>query len=51
VTRGRFMNDEHELLDRTRDWITGIKSEFESVPPGEDEARSHEHEPFGFKLL
>jgi hypothetical protein len=51
VTRGRFMNDEHELLDRTRAWISGIKSEFESVAPGADEARSHEHEPFGFKLL
>jgi hypothetical protein len=45
------MNDEHELLDRTRAWISGIKSEFESVAPGADEARSHEHEPFGFKLL
>jgi biotin carboxylase len=51
VTRGRFMNDEHQLLDRTRDWITGIKSQFESVLPGVDERRSREPEPFGFKLL
>jgi hypothetical protein len=51
VTRGRFMNDEHELLDRTRNWITGIKSQFDSVPPSADEPRSHEPEPFGFKLL
>ena len=51
VTRGRFMNDEHELLDRTRSWITGIKAQFESVPPAMDEPRTHEPEPFGFKLL
>ena len=51
VTRGRFMNDEHELLDRTRSWITGIKSQFESVPPAPDEPRAREPEPFGFKLL
>jgi hypothetical protein len=49
VTRGRFMDDEHELLDRTRDWITGIKSQFESVRP--DEPPAVEPEPFGFKLL
>jgi biotin carboxylase len=49
VTRGRFMDDEHELLDRTRDWITGIKSQFASSPL--DEAPVVEPEPFGFKLL
>jgi biotin carboxylase len=41
VTRGRFMDAEHELLDRARGWITGIKGQFASVPP----------EPFGFKML
>ena len=35
VTRGRFMDDEHELLDRARGWITGIKGQFASVPPGD----------------
>jgi biotin carboxylase len=49
VTRGRFMDAEHELLDRTRDWITGIKSQFESVPL--EEPPAVEPEPFGFKLL
>ena len=49
VTRGRFMDDEHELLERTRNWITGIKSQFASVPF--DEAPAVEPEPFGFKLL
>ena len=38
VTRGRFMGDEHELLDRARDWITGIKGQFREVPPGEGAA-------------
>jgi len=51
VTRGRFMNDEHELLDRTRSWISGIKAQFASVPLDLDEPPTHEPEPFGFKLL
>ncbi len=50
VTRGRFMNEEHELLDRARWWIDGIKSQFESVPPGV-EAPVTKPEPFGFKML
>ncbi len=50
VTRGRFMDDEHELLDRARDWITGIKGEFRSEPlVGRPPAL--EPEPFGFKML
>jgi biotin carboxylase len=49
VTRGRFMNERHELMDRARDWITGIKAQFESVPP--EAPRSVEPEPFGFKML
>src|SRR5262245_51198400 len=49
VTRGRFMDDEHELLDRTKHWITGIKSQFASSALREEPAV--EPEPFGFKLL
>ena len=41
--------DEHELLDRTRDWITGIKSQFQSSPL--EDTPAVEPEPFGFKLL
>ena len=49
VTRGRFMDDDHELLDRARSWITGIKGEFHSTPlPAPPEV---EPEPFGFKML
>ena len=52
VTRGRFMDQEHELLDRARDWITGVKAQFASVPPQQEEARpSITPEPFGFKML
>ena len=32
VTRGRFLDDDHELVDRAREWITGIKGQFRSVP-------------------
>jgi hypothetical protein len=51
VTRGRFMNDEHQLLDRARTWITGIKSQFQSVPPGAETPPIAKPEPFGFKML
>jgi hypothetical protein len=51
VTRGRFMDEHHELLDRARSWITGIKGEFESEPPGTDTPPAVAPEPFGFKML
>jgi biotin carboxylase len=51
VTRGRFMDEEHELLDRARVWISGIKGRFASEPPGPDAPPAHEPEPFGFKML
>jgi biotin carboxylase len=49
VTRGRFMSDEHELLDRARSWIDGIKGQFASTPPVEEPVVRPE--PFGFKML
>ena len=51
VTRGRFMNDEHELLDRARGWISGVKAQYASVPLDPDEPPMFEPEPFGFKIL
>jgi len=51
VTRGRFLDDDHELVDRARSWITGIKSEFHSVPPPSEAPPPVEPEPFGFKML
>ena len=51
VTRGRFMNDEHELQDRARHWITGIKDQFHSVPFAAEQRPEVEPEPFGFKML
>ena len=51
VTRGRFMDEEHELLDRAREWITGIKGQFASVPPGAEQPPAVKPEPFGFKML
>jgi hypothetical protein len=50
VTRGRFMDDDHRLLDRARAWISGIKGRFRSVPTA-PEAPSVAPEPFGFKML
>ena len=49
MTRGRFMNAEHELQDRARDWITGIKSQFHSTPL--ERTPPVQPEPFGFKML
>ena len=51
MTRGRFLDDDHELVDRARSWITGIKSQFRSVPPPSELPAPVEPEPFGFKML
>jgi hypothetical protein len=51
VTRGRFLDDDHELVDRARSWITGIKSQFRSVPQPSEAPPPVEPEPFGFKML
>jgi hypothetical protein len=52
VTRGRFMDDQHELTDRARGWISGIKSQFSSTPLApEEEVERPAPEPFGFKML
>jgi hypothetical protein len=51
VTRGRFLDDDHELVDRARSWITGIKAQFRSVPPPSQAPAPVEPEPFGFKML
>jgi len=49
VTRGRFMDDRHELTDRARRWIDGVQAQFRSVPL--EGAPPIPPEPFGFKML
>lgn len=52
VTRGRLQTDDHELTDRARTWIDGIKRQFETAPlPAEQQAPVREPEPFSFKML
>lgn len=52
VTRGRLQTDEHELTDRARTWIAGIKRQFETVPlPPHEPEPAREPDPFSFKLL
>ena len=51
MTRGRFLDDDHELVDRAGTWITGIKGQFRSVPPPGARRPPVEPEPFGFKML
>ena len=52
VTRGRLQTDDHELTDRARTWITGIKRQFETVPlDAEEPVPIRDPEPFSFKLL
>ena len=52
VTRGRLQTDDHELTDRARTWIDGIKRQFETAPlPSDGPVPVREPEPFGFKLL
>ncbi len=50
VTRGRFLDDDHELTDRARRWIDGVQSQFASVPIGQ-QLPPIRPEPFGFKML
>ena len=52
VTRGRLMDDDYELTDRARAWISGIKAAFESRPIEEETPPPlPADEPFGFKML
>ncbi len=52
VTRGRLQTDDHELTDRARTWIDGIKRQFETAPlEAEQPAPVREPEPFSFKML
>jgi biotin carboxylase len=52
VTRGRLQTDDHELTDRARTWITGIKKQFGTapLPTGEPEPVP-EPGSFSFKML
>jgi biotin carboxylase len=50
VTRGRLQTDEHELTERARRWISGIKSQFEGGPAPLG-AELPPPEPFSFKML
>ena len=49
VTRGRFLDDDHELTDRARYWIDGVQAQFRSVPI--EDVPPITPEPFGFKML
>ena len=49
VTRGRFLDDDHELTDRARRWIDGVQAQFRSVPF--EDVPPIQPEPFGFKML
>ena len=52
VTRGRLQTDDHELTDRARTWINGIKRQFETaLLDGVAEVPVREPEPFSFKML
>ena len=50
VTRGRLMDNDHNLTDRAHAWITGVKGQFagEPVAPA---APVVPPEPFSFKML
>jgi biotin carboxylase len=50
VTRGRLMDDAHELSDRARSWIRAIKQQFKGEPVA-PEAHLPPPEPFSFKML
>ncbi len=52
VTRGRLQTDDHELTERARTWITGIKRQFWTVPiPAGEPEPVRDAGPFSFKML
>ena len=51
VTRGSFLDVDHELGDRARTWISGIKDRFRSEALPAEETPALTPEPFGFKML
>jgi hypothetical protein len=51
VTRGRLMTDEHELTDRARAWIDGLRACFDSIPVDVPAVAIPQPDPFGFKML
>jgi biotin carboxylase len=52
VTRGRLQTDDHELTDRARTWISGVKRQFTTAPlDGGTPPPPREPEPFSFKML
>ena len=52
VTRGRLQTDDHELTDRARIWINGIKRQFLTAPlEGAPGPPVRGPEPFSFKML
>jgi len=52
VTRGRLMDDDYELTDRARAWISGVKAAFEGRSIEEETPpQLPTDEPFGFKML
>jgi biotin carboxylase len=52
VTRGRLQTDDHELTERARTWITGIKKQFWTVPiPAGEPEPVRDPGPFSFKML
>jgi len=53
VTRGRLQTDGHELTNRARKWISGIKRQFQTAPLDGDAPAPpiRDPEPFSFKML
>ena len=50
VSRGRMQTEENELTERCRDWIAGIRSEFEGTPVEEDTDPPPKHDALAFKF-
>jgi hypothetical protein len=53
ITPGRLMNDSHQITDRARKWISGIRKHYETraITPAQAPSAAHAVEVAGFKLL
>ena len=50
VSKSRMQTDEFTLTDRCRQWIAGIRAQYDGIPVARGEAPVPKRDPFGFKF-
>ncbi len=50
VSKSRMQTDEFTLTDRCRQWIAGIRAQYDGIPVAREDAPVPKRDPFGFKF-